>query len=357
MSFLLITMGVYDFDGRLRSLYELFSKVGNCELISFAANNHFLKSSSSSSLSFYNYFKMFSFIIFSFFTTIRKSDYIVIDNYYTSVFGVLIKYTLNKKIIYDMRELYCEKPSNYRLFTRVLIWAERLLIGKSDIVLVANQERKNYLIKNYKNITNVVVFENVRFLPCNESSYSIDKKLLELISSYECCVVSTGGYSESRGTGVLINSFTQLPDSFGLFIVGGGESEFLENHDCRPSNVHFLPKVPYEFLSNILLLMDIGVVHYSFDDVNNRLCASGKVYEYIALGLPVVTTEHKSLIRFCMDSNAGIADNSYFKAIKLIYDDLEEYSVNAKAYSAKSEIVDYDSIIANEIKALVEGQS
>lgn len=356
MNIVLISMGVVDFDGRLLALYNLFNKIGQCSLISYSKTDDFLKATNSKSLYFINFLKLFFYLLVKYNSVLRKSDYILIDNYYTSIFGVFLNFIFKKKIIYDMRELYCKDLSEYKFFTRYLILSERYLMKNSEIIIVANIERKNYVINNYLNVKNVVVYENVRFLPQPKDNYIIDEELKSLVSKYACCVVSTGGYSTARGTDKLVREFSNLSDDFGLFIIGGGISEYQNQHQHYndSNNIHFLPKVPYHFLSEILVLMDIGVVHYSFDDINNRLCASGKVFEYIGLGLPIVTTEHESLIRFCYESECGISDNTFHKGIKAVYDNLSSYSLNALSYSQKPEIVNYDEMVSKEIKSLMD---
>ena len=64
------------------------------------------------------------------------------------------------------------------------------------------------------------------------------------------------------------------------------------------------------------MLCNVGIVSYSNKNINNRLCASGKIYEYISLGIPVIVSNNLPLRNLVNLYNIGSVvncDQNFFK--------------------------------------------
>lgn len=345
MNVLLISFGIYQFDGRLQELKKICDKLGSVKLVCFGdcKNNKYIVTTGFH-YSVFNFIKLLIVSLFEFFRT-KKIDVLFIDNCYVAWIGYFLSFfRKNKIIIYDMRELYLNDNNNLKL--KLLLFFEKKLIEKANYIYVANDYRRNEVLKRFKISGEVLVFENVRFLvDANELPSDIFGKL----KPKDCFnIISTGGYSTSRGSDYLISQFLKLPPKYKLFIVGTGKKEFMSiyGNDNIDNKVLFVDKMPIDDLRDLMKDMDIGIVHYSFKDLNNIYCASGKVYEYIGEGIPVVTTEHLTLIDFCNESHAGIADNEYVSAIVKISNELLFYKNNAINYANKNSIKQYTNIFS-----------
>ena len=55
----------------------------------------------------------------------------------------------------------------------------------------------------------------------------------------------------------------------------------------------------------------VGMVTYHQHDLNNKYCASGKIYEFLFEGKPVVTSTNPPLADFCGKYGIGIAEDNY----------------------------------------------
>ena len=97
-------------------------------------------------------------------------------------------------------------------------------------------------------------------------------------------------------------------------------------------NIHFLGRKPYEILPNYLAASDVALNPYKIDDVAEN-CSPLKLYEYMAAGLPVVSTEMPEARKF--PELIRVASN-YDEFVRHI-DKILEWNDNwRKIYSAKS---------------------
>lgn len=349
MKTFLVSMGIVQFDGRLQELRKACSGLGEVKLTCFTIDKKVDGIySKGQHYSIKNFFKLFVISVVNFFKN-RDSDVLFIDNCYAAYIGVFLSYFVgNKPLVYDMRELYLgEGADNIKL--RMLLFFESLLIKKATVVIVANKYRADKVKEHFRPDGEVLVFENIRFLTGTtdvnvEAAHYIDDIFCKLESG-SVRVISTSGYVESRGADVLVQQFLKLPVQYKLFLVGGGQEVAVKRFGSKKlkGRVFFIDKVDMNTLKYILSKADIGVVHYSFSDINNILCASGKVYEYIGEGLPIVATEHKTLEDFCTNSQAGLCDNLYIDAVIEVAENLQKYKDNAKAFASNQYVQNYTS--------------
>ena len=100
------------------------------------------------------------------------------------------------------------------------------------------------------------------------------------------------------------------------------------------------------------------MVNYHQNDTNNLYCASGKLYEFVLDGLPVVTTENPPLTDLCESFKFGIADNGYSDAIKSIKSNYDFYKGNVVIYKEKADIDlirnDFAQKIIHEVHSLIK---
>jgi glycosyltransferase involved in cell wall biosynthesis len=95
--------------------------------------------------------------------------------------------------------------------------------------------------------------------------------------------------------------------------------------------------VPYERLDELVSSADIGIALYSPRDQNvqDMGCASGKIWQYLRCGLPVVTVDFPSLIQMVNDGQFGLCVHhlSELKSvIEQLISDKINFSNRAKDY-------------------------
>lgn len=361
INILIISYGIKEYDGRLKELYNACKTVGKTTLLSCGLeeseneNEEIIQLNGREYLSKNLYFEFF-------FKALKKAilvrndiDIILIDNMFASIPGIIFKFFFRKKfLVQDVRELYfVETSKSYS--EKLFVFFEAKLMKQSNLVISANSERAQIMRDKYSLKKLPITYENIRVLDGSYDEEELENKYKGWFTS-KYNILSTGGLSIKRGTDKLILAMKKLSDEYKLYVVGSGTDEDksiinnkLEQNDIN--NVVLIDRVPLNELKYIVKKCQIGIVNYHQNDLNNQYCASGKIYEYIAEGLPIVTTENIPLMNFCRITGTGEADNEFYKGIIKVsqnYDFykekvaifLEQFSVEKNNEKLASKILD-----------------
>ena len=358
---LIVSNGFYETDGRLRELVEIAQLIGDTFLISRASekvfSNHFVFNSKSN-----NYL---SFLRFCYKVAIQIPDLTIVwaDNRKALIPGQLIKQKLNNiKTICDSRELYIIKNVKH-LVGKFGCVIERIFNKKYDVLICANQERAELMKKLYGLPKAPLVYENIRRLNYSPSAkiQEFQKKFKSYFSNDTIKIISTSGYSIERGGKKLIEDVGQLGEKYSLYIVGGGKKEEKIQYERlvvekNLRNVFDIGRLNSDELKYFIQNCDIGVVFYHMDDFNNKYCASGKVYEFLFEGLPIVCSANPPLARFCNQYKVGIAGDSFFESFVKIIDNIDWYRENVQKTVTLIDIEQKRLNLANEIENRISNQ-
>ena len=322
---LILTFGNIKYDGRLNviidSLKDKFSLIvlSNNHLIK---NNHkdiFFDSWNSKNI-FFQFIAMFNLTI----KYIKKVDIIFLDNRKASTLFSFVNffYRTEKFVIQDMRELYTLHEA-YPTYSKIGTFFEHFQAKKSNLVIVCNDHRKR-LVKKLLSPKNIVSFENKRALQFTTTNKDInDYSKHNFINFFNGDVIdfnnnklkfiSTGGINLKRGTERIIDA-AKKNKNIVLYLVGKSSksdiNEFIHlTKNCK--NIFYLGEIPFNKLHSLLHFMNVGIVNYGLDNLNNRYCASGKIYEYLSLGMPVLVTPNKPLLKTISKYNCGISSSDF----------------------------------------------
>ncbi len=359
INILIISYGIREYDGRLKELYNTCRTIGKTTLLSCgleeSRNEETIKLKDRKYLSKSLYLEFLFKALKRVVLARNEVDIILIDNMFASIPGLIIKLLFRKKfLVQDVRELYfVETSKSYS--EKIFVYFEAKLMKQSNLVISANSERAHIMRDKYSLKKLPITYENIRVLDGSFDEKELDKKYKGWFTS-KYNILSTGGLSIKRGTDKLILASKKLSDDYKLYIVGSGTDEdkstiinMIEQNDIN--NVVLLDRVPMNELKYIVKKCQIGIVNYHQNDLNNQYCASGKIYEYLAEGLPIVTTENIPLMNFCKSTRTGEADNGFYKGILKVsqnYDFykekvaifLEQFSVEKNNEKLASKILD-----------------
>ena len=363
MNIAILSYGVVGHDGRLKELIKSCELIGKTYVIAIAVDeenrsNETIKlESRDKRFSFLNYFK---FIIHSIniMKKIKPLDILVVDDFTSSVVGFIINFIFNPKfLIQDSRELYIDKkmPGLGNVFLKF----EQMLFERSDLIVCANQQRSVIMKEKLKLKEYPYVFENIRILDGHYNENVLNEKYMSFNNS-RIKIISTGGCSIARGTKNLVLAMKKLPD-YDLYIIGKGRNEDYNEimstiNSEQLLNVHILERIPLNELLYLVRSCDIGIVEYHKNDMNNLYCASGKVYEYMNEGLPVVTTENIPLIELCNSYRIGVADDTFIRGINEVAKNLDFYKKNVDKFMLEISVEKNNDNLARKIRNVYENK-
>lgn len=348
---LLISYGEIEYDGRLRSLIEVFSQMG--EVVALTRGE---KPISLHNVVCHCRYPQFIIKAVKMARKLDKIDWLVLDNRKATIPGMIIKKIIKPAlVIQDCRELYLAKEIKH-FSGKIGCFFEGIMIRKADIVICANQERASIMKKNYNLSIEPLTFENLRQLQYDsiESEKKAKEKILPLLHEGETRIISTSGCSISRTNDLLVTNMAEIGGKSRLYLVGenkGDDESIIRKiiQDMHLSNVEIIGRLNQSELKYLISHCHIGIVNYGKFDTNNLFCASGKLFEFIYEGIPVVTTTNPPLKRICDDFNVGIADDEYYNGINEVINRYDYYKEAVKGFAATYTIQNNNQKLINDI--------
>lgn len=222
--------------------------------------------------------------------------------------GWLYKKKYNKTLlVYDAHELY---PEMQRSKFRQRLWSviEKQLISFPDKIILPEANRAKYFQKKY-NLKHTYLIENF--------PERIELKSRDYFEKFELFnktkrILYLGAVMPDRGLEEIIKAIKCIKNKAKLVILGQINNEVyadeLKNliEELNLNNmVFFLDPVPNNQVIHIINSVDIGLIFYKDNNLNNYYCASNKLYEFIMLGKKVITNNYPGLIQR-VDKNIGI---------------------------------------------------
>lgn len=358
MKILLLSRGDFDYDGRLRELFQVFSRLGDLYAFTLGstpqAERHTVYSGPAFNRSYPDFIKT----AVAYGRSVGPVDLLVLDNGPAALPGLLLRRRLRPRaMIQDCRELYLPKDCT-SVKSRILCELEQAALRRADIVICANRERAEIMERISRLKHPPLVYENLRRLQYSSDSAPAEQaaRFSGYLHDGELRIFSTNGWSLARGTGDLIRALPRVRRNCRLFLAGGGreaDRQALEEIIAEEGldNVELLGNQNQDALKYLAGVCHIGIVSYGQAVLNQRYCASGKLYEFIYEGLPVVTTTNPPLKNLCDGEQIGVADDLYYNGINAVAENYDFYRKNAAAFGLRHTVEENN---ANLLRDLAE---
>lgn len=352
MNLLLISYGDFNYDGRLRELYKVFSAMGTLHSITRGTTPQDPRHKV-----FNGSYQAFIKEAVAYGKAQDRIDVLVLDNRKSVLPGLILRAIKKPRVvIQDCRELYIAKEVSH-FAGKVGCMIEKWGIDRSDILICANQERAELMKRMYGLKDTPIVHENLRRLEYSNALARDEqqKKFANLIRDDEIRIISSSGCSVSRTNDVLVRNLDRVNRKCRLLLVGGNTSED-ENAICRimeekgMNNVEILGQINQDELKYLISMSHIGIVNYHQKDTNNKYCASGKVYEFVYEGIPVVTTTNPPLKNMCDRAKIGRADDNYADAINWVMEHYEEYLNHVSQFAQANPVEENNDRLLEQVK-------
>lgn len=359
MKVFFLSNGIWEYDGRLRELVQVSRMLGQTKLITRATK----KQTSESHIRVVNKSFIF-FILLSIYQALKEKeiDILFIDNRKAIIPAIAIRAIKRPRIvILDIRELYLPNEINH-LQGKIGCFFESFMIKKSNIIISANKQRSKIMKDYYQLDEAPLIFENIRRIEYsqNYNEEYFKNKYKSFLQRSTCKVISTSGHSVSRTNDKLVEDMAKLGGNYELLLVGGGTNQdrnIIEDLIKKNSlsNVQLIDMVDTDELKFLIQNSDIGIVNYHQKDLNNKYCASGKIFEFLFEGIPIVTTENEPLKEICASYKVGVSSNNYSVAISEVFQKYDYYKKNALSFVEKIDVKKNNSNLSNAISKKIEG--
>lgn len=362
MNILFISNGNYEYDGRTRELIKVAEIIGKTTSITCGNNakdqNHHIFEKKGK-LSYFAYILYCIKIA----KTLPEINLLFVDNRKAIIPAFVIKWLKSPQyVIQDMRELYLINEVKH-IAGKIGCYIEKLFLTRTDFIIVANLYRAQYVYQKFKVKREPIVYENIRRLSFGSDMniQELEKKYGHIFCKNTVKIISTSGYSVTRTNDKLVYSMAELGIGYELYLVGNGDSkdyqivnEIIQKNKLE--NVHFLGQLNENELKFVIKQCQIGIVNYHMDDMNNLYCASGKIYEFLFEGIPVVTTENPPLKDLCNKSGIGCSDNDYVSAIKEVSKNYDKYKAAVHSFISTIDDKENNEKLAKELLKEMAGE-
>lgn len=251
-------------------------------------------------------------------------------------------------LVYDAHEYYPSQP-----FTKdnaaSLEEVERRLVRYADALVTVNDSIGDLMAMRYACPRPHTV------LNCPSRRHAValraeDSPLREFVGAQpsQRVLLYQGNLSASRNLEELVDgmALVQSPDVILAFMgrssaVGEALKERARNLGLLGARVHFVPEKSAAELLSWTIGADAGIIPYPHSDLNTWLVSPNKLYEFLAVGLPILASHGPELRRFVGDLGVGVnahlaTPRDFATAIdRFMSGPLDGYRARAQAVSAR----------------------
>lgn len=298
----LFLYGEINTDGRvqrsidfIKSFYKVEIHLVSCGIIDYPIESviqHQVRMRPLGLSNYMNYFKVARRIIKS---VDAKNTLFYLHDYYSILLAPIVK-SVKGTFVYDAHELLLKASGQkYTLREKFFLWAEKRWAKDAYCVIAANAEREKIMRTAY-GLANTLNILNI-------ADYKCDRVIDRTISG-DIWIVYQGVVTESRRLSFFIHALKYLPSDYKLMIIGGGPDggvgdkmklEDIAEKEGLEERVVFTGPMSNREMMKTLLECKIGIITYPFDTYNNIYCSPNKLYEYTAIGMPVISSKQPFL--------------------------------------------------------------
>jgi glycosyltransferase involved in cell wall biosynthesis len=221
--------------------------------------------------------------------------------------GLLGARITGARLVYDTHELATGVPYREAFWTWFVDRIERLGLPRAAAVITVSDGIAARLVQRYALAVTPVVLRNVCGLQMTGTGALRERSG---VPPGTPLVLHQGAPAPGRGCDVLVRAMAHVPDAHLVFL-GDADAPTRRQLDALVAEtgladrVHFVPSVPLAELLAHTAEADVGVTLLQDTCENHRLALPNKLFEYLAAGVPVVTSALPELSRIVHAQGVG----------------------------------------------------
>lgn len=226
-----------------------------------------------------------------------KCDAILACDLVTIPAALAISQRNDAVLVYDMHEYYLEQIAFDPLQKKLLEHWEEIGLAQALISYTVSQPIASAMQERYRLLSAPGVITNALKVPAGLISVKQEDRLRVAVGAREGdkVLLYHGGFVINRNLEKLIEGFgLSSREDVVLVLMGYGDLSFAQDAltaAAATSRIVVLPAVPAVELSEWVVGADAVVIPYPSVDLNTTLCAPNKLFDCIALGVPLLVNQ------------------------------------------------------------------
>lgn len=248
----------------------------------------------------------------------------------------LLPYVKKSKIVYLIRDPNVLQNINQKE-------NERKLLNRAELVLATSNNLTNVYLHKYHGISH----KNIHYWPNCVDINIWNRKKSGSKTLIEPLVGIAGNFSLKRTDYLLLDNITSNCPDINFEIAGildYKQSQVFWDKMVTKKNVKYLGNIPFEKLPEIVARWDVGLVTEKMDEYASFM-HHNKVYQYLALGIPVVSLKIHEDFRM-LHPYVHLAED-YVQYVEAIRTALEQ----SKIESFKNACIEMAKLNSSEVRA------
>lgn len=280
--------------------------------------------------------------IISLFLIVRRlqPDILHCHDVHTLPIGILAKWTIRCRVVYDAHEIYEEvaqgNGERAKTYRRIHRWGQ----SRVDGFITINDSIAAWYAEHYPKMPQAIVVKNATKVA---GPIVYDGRLHEAanISPNRKVLLYQGGFSTKRGLEYLVESARYLNPDWALVMMGWGSleprlreiaHEVNQFHISKghPEAVIFIPPAPQKDLALWTAGGTVGIIPYEKIGLNHWFCTPNKLWEYPNADLPVLVSPFPELSRPVLEHGYGwlLPENQEPKRLAELINSLRHEQIN-----------------------------
>ncbi|NNC84007.1 MAG: glycosyltransferase [Flavobacteriales bacterium] len=242
-----------------------------------------------------------------FFLLKNRADILLANDLDTLLANYLaFRFRRGKRLVYDSHEYFTEVPElEGRWARKVWLTIESWIFPQLEEVYTVNRSIADIYQKKYR--VDVKVVHNYPDIEGLEHIRS--RKELGLPEDKRILIMQGAGLNLDRGGEEAVQAMALLPEEYQLLIVGSGDRlAQMMSEVARlglEGRVQFRPKMPYQEMMQFTFNADLGLSLDKGTNANYRYALPNKVVDYMAAGIPVLSSNMVETERFILEHSIG----------------------------------------------------